>query len=93
MARLVQAPDTTTAVPTPWQPLLRDMTDRAAPNRPTAEQVRERLVGLAGGVSAIPATPAAAVVVGAGAAAVAPTALRRWPPLRPRAAQRSCLRP
>ena len=73
VARLARPPDTTTDVPGPWRALLQAMTDRAAPNRPSAADVRQRLdevlVAIERTDEATGATPA--VVVGAGAAATA----------------------
>ncbi len=43
VARLVRPPDTTTDVPGPWRGLLAEMTDRAAPNRPSASEVCRRI--------------------------------------------------
>ncbi|MGK2948119.1 MAG: serine/threonine-protein kinase, partial [Acidimicrobiales bacterium] len=56
VARLVRSPDTTTDVPSGWQPVLAAMTDRAAPDRPSAVEVAADLRGLsaapAGGLAA-----------------------------------------
>lgn len=43
VARLARSPDTETGVPGGWRGLLSTMTDRAAPNRPTAAEVRDQL--------------------------------------------------
>ena len=86
VARLVRDPDTSTDVPDAWRVLLRDMTERAASDRPSAAQVRDRLramllitttptapLGVVG-----PTTPTAAVttpVPSPGGTAVMPAAL------------------
>jgi hypothetical protein len=46
MARLARDPDTHTDVPGGWRHLLGEMTDRAAPSRPSASAVRDRLRAL-----------------------------------------------
>jgi hypothetical protein len=46
VARLARNPDTSSGVPGAWRPLLAAMTHRAAPNRPPAAEVRDRLRSL-----------------------------------------------
>lgn len=46
IARLARRADTDTGVPGAWRDLLADMTDRAAPDRPSAAEVRTRLEAL-----------------------------------------------
>ena len=55
VARLVRDPDTSTDVPDAWRDLLRDMTERAPSDRPSAAQVRDRLRAML----LIPTTPTA----------------------------------
>jgi hypothetical protein len=68
VARLVRPPDTTAGVPAAWSPLLAQMTERAAGNRPTADEVRSALAAL----RARPST-AKGPVAGAGGAVLAAT--------------------
>jgi hypothetical protein len=70
VARLARPPDTSTDVPGPWRELLATMTHRAAANRPTAAEVRDRLgavVEAATRAEAPTGAVAAAVVVADGA--------------------------
>jgi serine/threonine protein kinase len=50
VARLVRSPEIGSAVPGAWRDPLGAMTDRAAANRPSAADVRDRLTALMGGV-------------------------------------------
>ena len=60
LARLVRSPDTETGVPGRWRGLLSTMTDRVAPNRPIAAEVRDQLRAIL--LSASDVTGAAASV-------------------------------
>ncbi len=60
MARLARDPDTRTDVPDAWRGLLGEMTDRAAPNRPSAAEVRDRLTALLTAAAEVTAAVAAA---------------------------------
>ena len=69
VARLVRDPDTSTDVPDAWRDLLRDMTERAPSDRPSAAQVRDRLRAML----LIPTTPTALLgVVGPTTVVAAP---------------------
>ena len=79
VARLARDPDTSTDVPAAWRALLRDMTDRAAPNRPSAAEVRDRLRAMLLSTT----TPTAPLVAVPSATAEAPDGSVEAPTTRP----------
>ena len=86
IGRLARSPDTATGVPGAWRDLLRGMTDRAAQNRPSATEVRDRLRAMLAGATeptgTVPAATQVAVAAPNGSvAAPSDAATRALPPV------------